>query len=158
MFEQAVFDNFFLFCYNMLKVNKFGGDLMTKKYTEDDYCDIYQNRICDNCGDCLEMSGVDTKAINIDDIAKNVEENKFLEEELKKLYEEAKDEESLQSEDNEELDFEVQSDEEISEDYVDAFEHIEYLDDLDVNDDAFIEDMTEEIFPGVRRLKTNRPN
>lgn len=131
---------------------------MTKKYTEDDYCDIYQNRICDNCGDCLEMSGVDTKAINIDDIAKNVEENKFLEEELKKLYEEAKDEESLQFEDNEVLDFEVQADEEVSEDYVDAFEHIEYLDDLDVNDDAFIEDMTEEIFPGVRRLKTNRPN
>lgn len=131
---------------------------MTKKYTEDDYCDIYQNRICDNCGDCLEMSGVDTKAINIDDIAKNVEENKFLEEELKKLYEEAKDEESLQSEDNEVLDFEVQADEEVSEDYVDAFEHIEYLDDLDVNDDEFIEDMTEEIFPGVRRLKTNRPN
>ena len=28
---------------------------MTYKYTDDDYCDIYENKICDNCGKCLEI-------------------------------------------------------------------------------------------------------
>ena len=51
-----------------------------KKYTEDDYCDIYEKKICDNCGKCLEMQGIDTKAIKIEDIAKTVEENKILDE------------------------------------------------------------------------------
>lgn len=36
---------------------------MTYKYTDDDYCDIYENKICDNCGKCLQMNGIDTKAI-----------------------------------------------------------------------------------------------
>ena len=27
-----------------------GGDLMTNKYTEDDYCDLFSKKICDNCG------------------------------------------------------------------------------------------------------------
>ena len=50
------------------------------KYTDDDYCDIYENKICDNCGKCLEMEGVDIRAIKIEDIAKNLDENKVLEE------------------------------------------------------------------------------
>ena len=29
------------------------------KYTDDDICDIYPNRICDNCGDCLKEEGID---------------------------------------------------------------------------------------------------
>ena len=127
---------------------------MNKKYTDDDFCDIYSNRICDNCGDCLEQEGIDTKAINIEEISKNIEENKFLEEELKKLYEDALLQEN--SSEDEALDFEIEADLEANDDYVDAFEHIEYLDDLDINDDALLEDMTEEIFPGVRRLKSRR--
>ena len=127
---------------------------MSNKYTEDDYCDIYANRICDNCGDCLEMDGIDTKAINIEDISKSVEENKFLEDELRKVYEEAKEIES-NNYDESEVVLDISSDIE-DEEYIDAFEHIEYLDDIDVNDDIFIEDMTEEVFPGVRRLKSKR--
>ena len=127
---------------------------MNKKYTDDDFCDIYSIRICDNCGDCLEQEGIDTKAINIEEISKNIEENKFLEEELKKLYEDALLQEN--SSEDEALDFEIEADLEANDDYVDAFEHIEYLDDLDINDDALLEDMTEEIFPGVRRLKSRR--
>jgi len=50
------------------------------KYTEDDYCDIYEKKICDNCGKCLEEEGIDIRAIKIEDIAKDVEENKALEE------------------------------------------------------------------------------
>ena len=55
---------------------------MAYKYTDDDYCDIFENKICDNCGKCLEMEGIDTKAIKIEDIAKNIEENAVLEEEF----------------------------------------------------------------------------
>lgn len=122
---------------------------MTKKFNEDDYCDIYANRICDNCGDCLEMEGIDTKAINIEEISKSIEENKFLEEELKKLYENAL------SESKDEVVEEFQLDESIEEDldYIDAFENIEYLEDIDLSDEDSLEDLTEELFPGVRRLK-----
>ena len=55
---------------------------MAFKYTDDDYCDIYENKICDNCGKCLEMDGVDVRAIKIEDIAKTQEENEILEEEF----------------------------------------------------------------------------
>ena len=37
-----------------------------------------------------------------------------------------------------------------------AFEHIEYLDDTTLFDDHNIEDMTEEIYPGVRRIKSKK--
>ena len=53
------------------------------KFTDDDYCDLYEKKICDNCGKCLEAGGVDIKAIRIEDIAKTVEENTILEEEYK---------------------------------------------------------------------------
>lgn len=33
-----------------------------------------------------------------------------------------------------------------------AFDHMEYLDDLALLDEADFEEMTEEIYPGVRRL------
>ncbi len=55
---------------------------MGYKYTDDDYCDIYENKICDNCGKCLEMEGIDTKAIKIEDISKNLEENSVLKKNL----------------------------------------------------------------------------
>ena len=52
--------------------------MSNNKYTEDDYCDLIPGgKICDNCGKCLEEAGVDIRAIKIEDIAKNVEENKF---------------------------------------------------------------------------------
>ena len=83
---------------------------MTYKYTEDDYCDLFSKKICDNCGKCLEEDGIDIRAINIDDIAKTVEENSFIEEELKNaleaLKEEEKDsEENINEEINEEMIF-----------------------------------------------------
>ena len=54
--------------------------MSNNKYTEDDYCDLIPGgKICDNCGKCLEEAGVDIRAIKIEDIAKNVEENKFIE-------------------------------------------------------------------------------
>ncbi|MGG7143239.1 hypothetical protein ACQPVP_07200 [Clostridium nigeriense] len=116
------------------------------KYTDDDICDIYPNRICDNCGDCLKEQGIDVRAIKIEDIAKNVEENEFLEAEYKKMLEALKDEE------NSRLEEVSEHGDEDSLEYVDAFDHIEYIDDLDYLEEDF-DDATEEIFPGFRRLK-----
>lgn len=127
---------------------------MNKKiYTEDDYCDVYEGKICDNCGDCLEQEGIDTKAINIEDIAKTVEENAFLESELKRALEEAREEENKEYQEKT-ITAEEFFDEDMETEYIDAFEHIEYLDDVELFDELNLEEMTEEIFPGVRRLKS----
>ena len=91
------------------------------------------------------------------------EENKFLEEEYKK--------ELLKSEKNEEDIEEIESDVDLlkdayeklskesgidftslDEDYEDAFDHIEYLDES-FFEEGNLEEMTEEVFPGVRKLK-----
>lgn len=139
---------------------------MAFKYTDDDYCDIYENKICDNCGKCLEMDGVDVRAIKIEDIAKTQEENEILEEEF---LEEIKS--TLSQEDLEEIkaqnlnlmDIYKKFKEEVnfSEDdyindestkYEDAFDHIEYLDNVSLNEED-IDELTEEIYPGVRKLK-----
>ena len=139
---------------------------MALKYTDDDYCDIYENKICDNCGKCLEMDGVDVRAIKIEDIAKTQEENEILEEEF---LEEIKS--TLSQEDLEEIkaqnlnlmDIYKKFKEEVnfseddyindeSTEYEDAFDHIEYLDNVSLNEED-IDELTEEIYPGVRKLK-----
>ena len=107
----------------------------------DDFCDIGLDKICDNCGKCLELEGVDTKAINLQEISKIVEEKYELNDNLES--EETIIEEDELSYDNDELDSE----------YEDAFEHIEYIEDMDLNDDLILEEMTDEIYPGVRRIK-----
>ncbi|MBE6050893.1 MAG: hypothetical protein E7214_09660 [Clostridium sp.] len=137
-----------------------------KKYTEDDYCDIYEKKICDNCGKCLEMQGIDTKAIKIEDIAKTVEENKVLEEEFKKELEaEAERKRAEEEQDNTDFNayeklqeaykkFSEENNIDLSEDdYEDAFDHIDYEAEENLYDEGELEEMTEEIFPGVRVLK-----
>jgi len=137
---------------------------MAYKYTEDDYCDIYENKICDNCGKCLEMNGIDTKAIKIEDIAKSKEENELLEEEFLNDLKSSLDEDELHeiSENNLDLKdiyskFGKSTDMlEISdsdEEYEDAFEHIEYLDEIGLASPMDIDEMTEEVYPGIRKLK-----
>ena len=128
-----------------------GGDLMTNKQTEDDYCDLFSKKICDNCGKCLEEDGIDIRAINIDDIAKNVEENAFIEEELKNALEEDLSEELTLDNYNDVLD-KLDSDEE----YVDAFDNIVYFDELGVENDTELEELTEEIYPGIRKMKKQK--
>lgn len=142
---------------------------MTFKYTDDDYCDIYENKICDNCGKCLKINGIDTKAIKIEDIAKTQEENELLVEEFlndiksnlneEDLNEIEKDNLSLQDIYkrfvNNKTDFADVPESSDSDDveYEDAFEHIEYLDEVESLDDLTLEERTEEIYPGVRRIK-----
>ena len=138
---------------------------MTNKYSDDDYCDIYENKICDNCGKCLEINGVDTKAIKIEDIAKTQEENEILEEEFlndlkASLSEDELDEIAEETLDIKDIfnkfakktnDFDDKFADEES--YEDAFEHIVYLDEMDLDDDLTLDEATEEIYPGVRRLR-----
>ncbi len=136
---------------------------MAYKYTDDDYCDIYENKICDNCGKCLEMEGIDTKAIKIEDIAKNLEENEILEEEFANDLKSNLNKDELDEINEENLDlkdiynrFGINSDSfenDSEEEYEDAFEHMEYIEELANLNDADFEDMTEEIYPGVRRFK-----
>ncbi|MFR9290808.1 MAG: hypothetical protein ACLVL6_13670 [Clostridium paraputrificum] len=131
------------------------------KYTEDDFCDLYEKKTCDNCGKCLEEQGVDIRAIKIEDIAKTVEENKFLEEEYKKELLKAAEEEDIEEDSDVDLlkdAYEKLSKESgidftsLDEDYEDAFDHIEYLDES-FFEEGNLEELTEEIFPGVRKLK-----
>ena len=135
---------------------------MTYKYTDDDYCDIYENKICDNCGKCLELEGIDTKAIKIEDIAKTKEENELLEEEFLIDLKTSLTEDELHEIDEENLDLkdiynkfgksETKIDH-FEEDYEDAFEHIEYLDEIGLSNDSDMDEMTEEVYPGIRKLK-----
>lgn len=146
----------------MIRLIKLGGDFLTYKYTEDDYCDLFSKKICDNCGKCLEEDGIDIKAINIDDIAKTVEENSFIEEELKNALEALKEENEDDNIDypNEELTLENYNDIlnnlDDNADYVDAFDNIVYFDELGVENDTELEELTEEIYPGIRKIKTSK--
>lgn len=137
---------------------------MAYKYSDDDYCDIYENKICDNCGKCLEIDGIDTKAIKIEEIAKSKEENEILEEEFFNDLKASLSEDELQeiSEDNLDLK-EIYNkfgktsdliDESLTdEEYEDAFDHVEYLDEIGLANDVDLEEMTEELYPGIRKLK-----
>lgn len=132
-----------------------------EKYTDDDYCDLYSKKICDNCGKCLEADGIDTKAIRIEDIAKTVEENTILEEEYKN------DIEAKEDSMNEEFSFNAKNKLNAAydefknetgfdfsqENYEDAFDHIGELEGVDLFNDEALKEFTEEVFPGVRKLK-----
>ena len=134
---------------------------MKNNYTDDDYCDLYENKICDNCGKCLEDQGIDIRAIKIEDISKNIEENKVLEEEWKAMVAIAQNiDPSVDSEDLEKALKEAYSSLNLGisnenaddkSEYIDAFDNIAYLDDVQLSDED-LEDQTEEIFPGVRRI------
>lgn len=140
---------------------------MTYKYTDDDYCDMYENKICDNCGKCLQINGIDTKAIKIEDIAKTQEENELLEEEFLNDLKASLSEDELHEINEDKLDLksiynkfaktsnDINVNEFNIEDsaYEDAFDHIEYLDEISLDDDMILDEMTEEVYPGVRRLK-----
>ena len=142
---------------------------MGYKYTDDDYCDIYENKICDNCGKCLELEGNDTKAIRIEHIAKTQEENSVLEEEFLEDLKASLDEAELEEIEEEDMDldeiykkfgsslnnsddFNGGLEEDIDEEYEDAFDHMEYIDEIAALNDIDFEEMTEEVYPGVRRF------
>ena len=128
------------------------------KLINDDTCDIFSKKICDNCGKCLEQEGIDIRAINIEDISKDVAENKFIEDELKKILELHNNSEPLsfnQPVDKKYLEYiESLEDNSINEDYIDAFDNIVYLDEIGIEEGS-VEELTDELYPGIRRLKLN---
>ncbi|MGL5416996.1 MAG: hypothetical protein ACRDAU_15120 [Clostridium sp.] len=154
---------------------------MTKAFIVDEFCDFLDpNKICDNCGACLNLSDADLHAIKIEEISKNVDENAMIESDLDEIID-IKEEVDIPN--LEELIIKAQKidpnmkrseiekvlletyanlNENLSEDvkYIledsnesDSFdEEIIYLEDLDLTE-ADLEDETEEVFPGLRKLK-----
>lgn len=116
------------------------------EFVDDDNCIYDSNKICDNCGKCLEAEGVDIRAIKIEEIAKVSEETSIYSSES--LEEEIDDEE-----DSVEVFDESSFLEE--EEYEDAWDHIEYIDDVQniLDDDIALEENSEEIYPGLIRIK-----
>ncbi len=108
-------------------------------------CDLDRNKICNNCGRCLEVDGIDIKAVNIAEVATNEYESSVFEQDL---------------EDTEDIHYEVENKEEAkdslgSEDYKDAWDFIEDIDELQeiIDDDEKFNHMFYEEFPGLIKLK-----
>lgn len=103
----------------------------------------------------------DTRAIKIDYIAKSQDETPFIEEELEyNLSSEETNDIAIIEETNDTLienneDITVTLDALLDEEYIDAFENVVYFDELGL-DDEDLDDLTEEIYPGVRKLKTKK--
>ncbi|MEQ8153813.1 MAG: hypothetical protein ABRQ25_02820 [Clostridiaceae bacterium] len=120
---------------------------------ECDSC-VYDNKkICNNCGKCMEEEGIDIKAIKIEEIAKAITENKILEEELSESEMNEIDDDNINDDNMEDFEsleeggFNTESPEK----YEDAWDHIEYVEDIDSL--VMEEDFSDEIFPGLRRVK-----
>ncbi|WP_286906318.1 hypothetical protein [Clostridium sp. UBA1652] len=116
------------------------------EFADDDNCIYNSNKICNNCGKCLEAEGVDIRAIKIEEIAKVSEETSI------------KASESLKEEiDDQEDSVEVFDESSFleEEEYEDAWDHIEYIDDVQniLDDDIALEENSEEIYPGLIRIK-----
>lgn len=108
----------------------------------------------------------DTRAIKIEYIAKNQDETSLIEEELEydSYIENSYDiniHESISNLESDEEDITVKLDalldEDYNEDYVDAFENVVYFDELGLDDEE-LDDLTEEIYPGVRKIKPKKEN
>lgn len=133
---------------------------MNQKYSEDDYCDLYPKKICDNCGKCMENEGVDLKSIQIEDIAKTVDENKVLEEEYYSSIESPNSDDDI---DNDEIEKQkaileaeykklIDSGALTDEEYVDASDFAISFDEAGI-DPNNLDDSTTELTPGLRRIK-----
>ncbi|WP_326514086.1 hypothetical protein [Clostridium intestinale] len=118
------------------------------EFVDDDNCIYDSNKICDNCGKCLEAEGVDIRAIKIEEIAKVSEETSIKASESLTLEEEIDDQEDSVEVFDESNFFE-------EEEYEDAWDHIEYIDDVQniLDDDIALEENSEEIYPGLIRIK-----
>lgn len=111
-------------------------------------CDLNPNKKCNNCGRCLELEGYDTKAINIEQIFEE-DDNDYDEEELK-----------LTSELPNNLNIEELA--EFNKDLNESEVQMEYIDDIDglkelIDDDTNTNSLINEVFPGFIVLsKSNK--
>lgn len=135
-------------------------------YENCDNCNLAPKKIFDDCLKSLDLNGVDIQAVNIEGVSEKVEENELL---LNDSMDEELDfdsEEEVELED--ELDFESYSDEsgfdikkfnedfKLTDENEDAWERIEYIDDLQdlLFDKEAVEKYSIEEFPGL--IKINR--
>ncbi|KEH96015.1 hypothetical protein [Clostridium massiliodielmoense] len=108
-------------------------------------CDLNPNKKCNNCGKCLELEGYDTKAINIEQIFEE-DDNDYDEEELELTSKTSNIEELA----------------EINKDLTESDVKMEYIDDIDglkelINDDTNTNSLINEVFPGFIVLgKSNK--
>ena len=104
--------------------------------------------------DYIENGDLSTRAIQIEAIATDESESDFLKEETISDVEEI-DVDSSKYKEYEKALKDLLGDDE-GEEYVDAFENIVYLEDLDGVDTMDLDGSTDEVFPGVRVLKPKK--
>lgn len=128
---------------------------------ECDLCDLNRNKVCDNCGKCLEAEGVDIRAIRIEEISKNVEENQVVEEDfveisndIENIRDEVEDGESFENLYTI-LDLDLESTG-LDDSDKDLWDNIEYIEDLDEQLLSDTNNLTEEYYPGLLRLKVRK--
>ncbi|ABK60773.1 MULTISPECIES: hypothetical protein [Clostridium] len=112
-------------------------------------CDLNPNKKCNNCGRCLELEGYDTKAINIEQIFEEDDDNDYDEEELELTRETSNDSN-------------IEELAEINKDLTESEIKMEYIDDIDglkelIDDDTNTNSLINEVFPGFMVLgKSNK--
>lgn len=97
--------------------------------------------------DYIDSEDLSSRAVTIDAIAVDESESEFLTEEI------VEESNSKNVDLSKYKEYEAQLEPLIEEGYIDAFDNVEYLADLDSIDEFDLEDSTEELFPGVRVLK-----
>jgi hypothetical protein len=106
-----------------------------------DICDLDKNKTCNNCGKCLQLEGMDIKAIRIDEISEEpyefTEEIKVTEEALEK--------------DNDDYTF---LEEDIEAELHENNDEWELIDDIDgleevLEDDKLFKSVAQELYPGL---------
>ncbi|WP_251859559.1 hypothetical protein [Clostridium sp. Marseille-Q2269] len=147
----------------------------TKKCTncgQCEVCDLDSNKKCDNCGECLQREGIDTNAIQIDDIKED--KNFVNKDDLEKVLKE--DEEELES--SKQLEEDIKNDflneSELLKDYDEDFKEqglyaienidgvqIEYIDDVDglgelIEDESRLKKVAYEEFPGLIKIREDK--
>lgn len=129
-----------------------------------DYCDLNPKVLCNNCGKCLEMEGIDTKAIQIASVIDTKEESEMLsiinqtdiDSELRS------DDEYLSDEEIQLIDDDYTSDDYIDDDRLNEEEiSLEYIDDIDglkelLEEHGDLSKLAVEEYPGFFRISTNK--
>ncbi|WP_032121606.1 hypothetical protein [Clostridium amazonitimonense] len=130
--------------------DKFLTKHISKDLSQDDICDIFPNKICDNCCKCLGLDKSDIRSIDIDEIATNKVESMMFQDELEDfLYKE----ENIDNKDTStELEYDVETtnadaDEEIY--YIEDFEEIKKI----LENEEYFKLLAHEEFPGLITLK-----
>lgn len=112
-----------------------------------DNCIFDNKKICNNCGKCLEEDGIDIRAIKIEEISINTEESSVPEKKSLDTSEESYDDNDDSVDDN----FTIEE----AEEYEDAWDHIEYMEEVQdiLDDEMALEENSEEVYPGLIRIR-----